>query len=62
LSEQETNELLKEAEYKHHRRRLGFLKNLYRFDSIQESAEREGMSDAAGVAGLKLGMKADSKG
>jgi len=48
LSEQEIDELLKEAEDKHRRRRLGFLKNLYRGDSIPEAAEREGMSDTTG--------------
>jgi transposase len=48
LSEQEIDELLKEAEDKHRRRRLGFLKNLYRGDSIPEAADREGMSDTTG--------------
>ncbi len=48
LSEQEIEELLKEAEDKHRRRRLGFLKNIYRGDSIPEAADREGMSNSTG--------------
>ena len=44
LTEDEIDELLREAEDKHRRRRLGFLKNLYRGDSIPEAADREGVS------------------
>ena len=48
LSEDEIDELLREAEDKHRRRRLGFLKNLYRGDSIPEAADREGVSATTG--------------
>ncbi|MDB2252502.1 IS630 family transposase, partial [Halorubrum ezzemoulense] len=37
LTEEEIDELLREAEDDHHLRRLGFLKNLYRGDSIPEA-------------------------
>jgi transposase len=48
LSEEEINELLREAEDKHRLRRIGFLKNLYQGDSIPEAADREGRSAATG--------------
>lgn len=48
LSEDEIDELLREAEDDHRLRRLGFLKNLYRGDSIPEAADREGRSAATG--------------
>ena len=47
-TEDEIDELLREAEDKHRRRRLGFLKNLYRGDSIPEAADREGVSATTG--------------
>ena len=48
LTEEEIDELLREAEDDHHVRRLGFLKNLYHGDSIPETADREGRSAATG--------------
>ena len=48
LSEEEIDELLREAEADHRLRRLGFVKNLYRGDSIPEAADREGRSAATG--------------
>ena len=48
LTEEEIDELLREAEDDHHLRRLGFLKNLYQGDSIPEAADREGRSAATG--------------
>jgi transposase len=48
LTEEEIDELLREAEDDHHVRRLGFLKNLYHGDSIPEAADREGRSAATG--------------
>lgn len=48
LSEERIDELLREAEDEHRLRRLGFLKNLYRGDSIPEAAEREGRSATTG--------------
>lgn len=48
LSEDEIDELLREAEDEHRLRRLGFLKNLYRGDSVPEAADREGRSAATG--------------
>ena len=48
LTEEEIDELLREAEDDPHLRRLGFLKNLYRGDSIPEAADREGRSAATG--------------
>ena len=48
LSEEKIDELLREAEDDHRLRRLGFLKNLYRGDSIPEAADREGRSAATG--------------
>src|SRR6056297_1708093 len=48
LSEEEIDELLREAEDDHRLRRLGFLKNLYQGDSIPEAADREGRSAATG--------------
>lgn len=38
LSEEEIDELLREAEDDHRLRRLGFVKNLYQGDSIPEAA------------------------
>ncbi len=48
LSEEEIDELLREAEDDHRLRRLGFLKNIYQGDSIPEAADREGRSAASG--------------
>jgi transposase len=48
LTEEEIDELLREAEDDHHVRRLGFLKNLYHSGSIPEVADREGQSAATG--------------
>ncbi len=48
LDEDEIDELLREAEDEHRLRRLGFLKNLYRGDSIPEAANREGRSAPTG--------------
>ena len=48
LTEEEIDELLREAEDDHHLRRLGFLKNLYQGDSIPEAADREGRSATTG--------------
>ena len=48
LSEDEIDELLREAEDDHRLRRLGFVKNLYLGDSIPEAADREGRSAATG--------------
>jgi transposase len=48
ISETKLDELLREAEDEHRLRRLGFLKNLYRGDSIPEAAVREGRSVATG--------------
>ena len=48
LSEEEIDELLREAEDDHRFRRLGFLKNIYRGDSIPEAADREGRSATTG--------------
>jgi transposase len=48
LSEDEIDELLCDARDDHRLRRLGFLKNLYRGDSIPEAADREGRSAATG--------------
>lgn len=48
LTEEKIDELLRAAEDDHRLRRLGFLKNLYRGDSIPEAADREGRSAATG--------------
>lgn len=48
LPESDIDELLREAEDEKRLRRLGFLKNLYRGDTIPEAAEREGRSPATG--------------
>ena len=48
LSEEEIDELLRDAEDEHRLRRLGFLKNLYQGDSIPEAADREGRSATTG--------------
>mgnify|MGYP006294740169 FL=1 len=48
LSEEEIDELLREAEDDHRLRRLGFLKNICRGDSIPEAADREGRSATTG--------------
>lgn len=48
LPEEKIDELLREAKDDHRLRRLGFLKNLYRGDSIPEAADREGRSAATG--------------
>ena len=48
LSEEEIDDLLRDAEDEHRLRRLGFVKNLYQGDSIPEAADREGRSAATG--------------
>ncbi len=48
LPEERIDELLREAEDVHRLRRLGFVKNLYRGDTIPEAADREGRSVATG--------------
>jgi transposase len=48
LSEKKIDELLHEAKDDHRLRRLSFLKNLYRGDSIPEAADRVGRSAATG--------------
>ncbi|WP_313690516.1 IS630 family transposase [Halobellus marinus] len=48
LSEEEIDELLRDAKDEHRLRRLGFVKNLYQGDSIPEAADREGRSAATG--------------
>jgi hypothetical protein len=42
LTEEEIDELLREAEDDHHVHRLGFLENLYQGDSIPEAADHHG--------------------
>jgi len=49
LPEEEIDEMLREAEDKHHIRRIGFVKNLYQGDTIPEAADREGRSPATGT-------------
>ncbi|MFC6767630.1 IS630 family transposase [Natrinema soli] len=49
LPEEEIDEILREAEDKHHIRRIGFVKNLYQGDTIPEAADREGRSPATGT-------------
>jgi len=41
--------MLREAEDDHHRRRIGFVTNLYQGDTIPEAADREGRSPAPGT-------------
>ncbi len=48
LHEERIDELLREADYNRCQERLGFLKNLYRSDTIVEAADREGRSAATG--------------
>jgi transposase len=48
LPEEEIDELLREATDDRRKERLGFLKNLYYGDSIEEAADREGRSEATG--------------
>jgi transposase len=48
LPEEEIDEMLREAEDDHHLRRIGFVKNLYRGDTIPEAADRVGRSPATG--------------
>ena len=48
LSEEKLDELLREAEETRHQERLGFIKNLYRGDTIAEAADREGRSAVTG--------------
>jgi len=49
LAEEEVDEMLREAEDDHHLRRIGFVKNLYRGDTIPAAADREGRSPATGT-------------
>ena len=49
LPEERIDELLREAEDDHRLRRIGFVKNLYRGDTISEAADREGRSPATGT-------------
>lgn len=48
VDEGEVDELLREADDEARLRRIGFVKNLYRGDTIPEAAEREGRSPATG--------------
>ena len=48
VTEEEIDELLREAKDDHHLRRLGVVKNLYQGDSIPEAAYREGRSATTG--------------
>jgi transposase len=48
LSEEEIDEMLREAKNDHHLRRIGFVKNLYQGDTVPEAADREGRSPATG--------------
>lgn len=48
LTEDEIDELLKDAEDTQHLRRIGFVKNLYKGDTIPEAADREGRSASTG--------------
>ncbi|EMA49642.1 IS630-type transposase ISHwa7 [Halococcus thailandensis JCM 13552] len=48
-SEEEIDELLRATEDDHRLRRIGFVKNLYRGDTIPEAADREGRSPATGT-------------
>ena len=48
LPEERIDELLRGAEDNRRQERLGFLKNLYRGDTIEEAADREGRSAATG--------------
>ncbi len=49
LPEAEIDELLRETEDDRRLRRIGFVKNLYRGDTISEAAGREGRSPATGT-------------
>lgn len=49
LPEERIDELLREAEDDHRLRRIGFVKNLYRGDTISEAADRVGRSPATGT-------------
>jgi transposase len=53
LTEEEIDEMLREAEDKHHIRRIGFIKNLYQGDTVPEAADREGRSPATGTRWAK---------
>lgn len=48
LTEEEIDELLKDADDEHELRRIGFIKNLYQGDKIPEAADREGRSASTG--------------
>ena len=48
VPEEKIDELLREATDDQRKERLGFLKNLYYDDSIEEAADREGRSEATG--------------
>jgi transposase len=49
LPEEEIDKLLWAADDDHRLRRIGFIKNLYRGDTIPEAADREGRSPATGT-------------
>ena len=49
LSEEEIDELLRTTEDDRRLRRIGFVKNLYRGDTVPEAADREGRSPATGT-------------
>ena len=57
LTEEEIDELLREAEDDHHVRRLGFLKNLYHGDSIPEPPTAKVGRPPPVVAGQMLGTR-----
>lgn len=48
LTEDEIDELLKDADDEHELRRIGFIKNLYQGDKIPDAADREGRSASTG--------------
>jgi transposase len=48
VSGERVDRLLRETEDVHRLRRIGFVKNLYRGDTVPEAAEREGRSPATG--------------
>lgn len=61
LPEEKLDELLRDAEDEHKLRRLGFVKNLYKGDTIAEAADREGRSAATGGRWADAWNEGDSK-
>lgn len=69
LTEEDLDEMLRETDDPEMVRRLGFVKNLYKGDTITEAADRQGMSQPTGVrwterwnAGGIEGLKPDYDG